>query len=65
MPSKVPFFMHALLLYHFYRDCYYPRGGASEIAYTMIPAILRNGGAVLVRATVSRIIVENGKAVGT
>lgn len=64
VPSKVPFFMHALLLYHFYRDSYYPRGGASEIAYTMIPAILRNGGAVLVRAPVSRIIVENGKAVG-
>ena len=40
---------------------YYPVGGASEIAYNMIPIIERAGGKVLVRANVVRILYEGGK----
>lgn len=56
--------MHGMLTYHFYHDCYYPRGGASEIAFNFIPGILRPGGNVLVRAPVSSILFEGKRAVG-
>lgn len=57
--------MHAMLINHYMYGASYPRGGASEIAYHMIPVIESAGGRVLVRATVSRILVENNRAVGT
>lgn len=57
--------MHAMLINHYMYGASYPRGGASEIAYHMIPIIESAGGRVLVRATVSRILVENNRAVGT
>nr|XP_039257948.1 all-trans-retinol 13,14-reductase-like [Styela clava] len=63
-PSKAPFLLQGVLTKHFYDGAYYPRGGSSEIAYQMIPGIVRNGGAVLVRAPVNQIIVEEGKATG-
>jgi all-trans-retinol 13,14-reductase len=39
-------------------DCggYYPVGGASEIAFNMIPIIEQSGGKVLVRADVTQIL---------
>lgn len=37
---------------------WYPRGGASQIAYNMIPIIEKAGGAVLVRAPVNRILLN-------
>ncbi len=43
---------------------FYPVGGASEIAYNIIPVIERSGGKVLVRSQVDEILVEGGKAVG-
>ena len=50
--------MHALLTNHFLYGCSYPRGGASEIALNIIPSIERSGGKVLVRASVSKILVD-------
>jgi len=47
-----------------HRGAYYPIGGSSEIAHSIIPTIERSGGAVLVRANVSRIITQSGKAIG-
>ena len=43
---------------------YYPVGGASEIAYNLIPVIESAGGKVLVRANVTRILYDGQKAVG-
>ncbi|XP_071803253.1 all-trans-retinol 13,14-reductase-like [Asterias amurensis] len=64
-PSKGSFAMHCLLVNHFMKGVYYPLGGASEIAFHMIPTIERSGGKVLVRAPVSKIILdEAGKACG-
>ncbi|XP_039261189.2 all-trans-retinol 13,14-reductase-like isoform X1 [Styela clava] len=63
-PSDAPFLMHGILMKHFYNGAYYPRGGSSELAFNMIPGIVRSGGAVLVRAPVSKIIFENGRATG-
>ena len=50
--------MHTML------GTFYPKGGASEIAYNMIPTIEATGGRVLVRVRVKEIIVNNGCAVG-
>jgi len=49
-----------------YLSCggYYPIGGPDVITRNMIPVIERAGGRVLVRATVSEIVVANGKALG-
>lgn len=51
--------MHSLLVTHYLNGAWYPKGGASEIAYHMIPIIEKAGGAVLVRAPVNRILFNN------
>ena len=56
--------MHAVLMNHVLYGAAYPRGGASEIAFHMIPIIERNGGRALVRAPVKQILVENGVVKG-
>ncbi|TWW69298.1 putative all-trans-retinol 13,14-reductase [Takifugu flavidus] len=59
------FLINALLLHHYKRGAYYPRGGASEFAFHIIPVIQQAGGAVLVRAPVQRILLnQHGKACG-
>ena len=57
--------MNALLTTHFANGgSYYPIGGPSRIAKTMIPLIEAAGGAVFVRAPVSQILFnEDGTAV--
>ena len=37
---------------------YYPKGGASEIAFNIIPVIERAGGSVMVRAKVKQILLD-------
>jgi len=49
-PDESSILMHALLLNHYMYSAAYPVGGASEIAYNIIPVIERAGGRVLVRA---------------
>ncbi len=39
-------------------------GGASEIAYNIIPTVEEAGGRVLVRSKVTKILVDGGRAVG-
>ncbi|KAJ8383508.1 hypothetical protein AAFF_G00220250 [Aldrovandia affinis] len=57
--------INALLLHHYKRGAYYPRGGASEIPFHIIPVIQKPGGNVLVRASVNRILVnKDGAAYG-
>jgi len=64
-PSKSNFTMQALLNRHFMRGgASYPVGGASEIAFNIIPVIERAGGKVLVRANVTDIIAKKGKVCG-
>ncbi|XP_072028858.1 all-trans-retinol 13,14-reductase-like [Amphiura filiformis] len=65
MPDETSFCMHALLINHYVHGAYYPRGGASEIAFHIIPTIERSGGRVLVRAPVKEILLDSeGKACG-
>ncbi|XP_072523448.1 inactive all-trans-retinol 13,14-reductase-like [Salminus brasiliensis] len=57
--------INALLLHHYKRGAYYPKGGASEIPFHITKVIQKYGGNVLVRAPVSRILVDSqGAAYG-
>lgn len=53
--------MHSLLVTHYLNGAWYPKGGASEIAYHMIPIVEKAGGAVLVRAPVNRILFNDAR----
>ncbi|KAK3553196.1 hypothetical protein QTP86_031776 [Hemibagrus guttatus] len=57
-PKEASFSMHSLLVNHYMPGAWYPKGGASQIAYNMIPIIEKAGGAVLVRAPVNRILLN-------
>lgn len=61
MPKEASFSMHSLLVWHYMNGAWFPKGGASEIAYHMIPIIEKAGGAVLVRAPVNRILLNDAK----
>lgn len=64
-PKESSVLINALLIHHYKRGAYYPKGGASEIAFHIIRTIQRHGGNCLVRAPVSQILVnENGAAYG-
>ncbi len=63
-PSQESFFIHASVVNHYLNGAWYPRGGSCKLAENIIPTIEKNGGAVLVRKAVEKIIIENGRAVG-
>jgi len=64
-PREAPLLMQLMLMQHYIYGGYYPIGGASEIAYSIIPVIEKTGGKVLVRANVKQILVDDsGKAIG-
>ncbi|XP_050571486.1 all-trans-retinol 13,14-reductase-like [Cygnus atratus] len=64
-PRDSSFLINVLMVHHYQRGAWYPRGGASEIAFHAVPLIERAGGAVLVRAPVTRVLVSPaGTAVG-
>ncbi len=63
--THVSFFIVIQIHKHFLSTGgYYPKGGASEIAYNMIPIIEAAGGKVLVRANVVRILYDGDKVTG-
>ncbi|XP_066301934.1 all-trans-retinol 13,14-reductase-like [Branchiostoma lanceolatum] len=64
-PKDSGFLMQGMTAQHFHEGAFYPRGGASEIAFHIIPVIERAGGAVLVNAPVNQILIDSdGKAFG-
>lgn len=63
-PGQASFFMHALLVEHYFAGAAYPVGGSGRIAQTMIPGIEAAGGAVVTSAEVTEILVRGGRAVG-
>ncbi|ACY15518.1 phytoene desaturase family protein [Haliangium ochraceum] len=63
-PAESSFFMHALVVNHYMGGGAYPVGGASRIAETIIPVIERAGGAVLVSAEVTKVLIEKNRAHG-
>ncbi len=63
-PAQASFFMHALLVGHYFNGGAYPVGGSTQIAATILPGIERAGGAVVTSAEVARVLIERGRAVG-
>lgn len=63
-PAESSFIIHALIARHYLYGGYYPIGGASEIAKTIIPVIQSGGGDVFTYADVREVLIEKGKAVG-
>lgn len=64
-PKESSILINALLVHHYKRGAYYPKGGASEISFHIIRTIQKYGGTCLVRAPVSQILVnEKGAAYG-
>mmetsp|Transcript_24746 Transcript_24746/g.66756 ORF Transcript_24746/g.66756 Transcript_24746/m.66756 type:complete len:452 (+) Transcript_24746:317-1672(+) len=57
-PGRVAFLVQALLETHYDGGAFFPRGGSSSIAKTVVSAINRRGGHVMVRAPVEKINVE-------
>ena len=64
VPDDSSFIIHALIARHYLYGGYYPVGGASEMAKTIIPVIQQGGGEVFTYADVKEILIDNGKAVG-
>ncbi|NXO32656.1 RETST reductase, partial [Cisticola juncidis] len=65
LPSKASFSMHSILVNHFLRGAWYPKGGAGEIAFHTIPVIRKAGGDVFGKAPVQRILLDpQGRACG-
>jgi all-trans-retinol 13,14-reductase len=63
-PSKASALLHLGLAGHYFRGAYYPRGGGQIISDKIVERIEALGGAVHLRRPVSKIVVENGRAVG-
>ena len=68
-PKTGSFLIHSLIARHYLNGGYYPVGGASRMAETVIPQIQKTGGEVFTYASVDRILIEEGglkrpKAIG-
>ncbi len=63
-PAQSSFAIHALVADHYIFGGNYPVGGASMIAKTMIPAIEKAGGQVIVNAGVEEILTKNNQVLG-
>ncbi len=63
-PKESSFVIHALIAKHYIHGGYYPVGGASRMAETIIPVIQQSGGEVFTYANVEQILIDKGKAVG-
>ncbi len=62
--SKASLGMHAMVTDHYMRGAYFVRGGARPLVEGLIHVIEDGGGEVRTRQRVTRIIVEDDKAVG-
>jgi all-trans-retinol 13,14-reductase len=63
-PSQGSFFVHSMVVNHYFEGGAYPIGGSAQIAATILPVIERAGGKVFTNATVDEILVERNRAVG-
>lgn len=63
-PAESSFIIHSLIARHYLYGGYYPVGGASRMAETIIPQIQKTGGELFTYASVEEILIEKGKAVG-
>jgi phytoene dehydrogenase-like protein len=63
-PARSSFIIHSLIASHYMHGGFYPVGGASRMAETIIPVIQQSGGEVFTYASVEQIEVEGGRVSG-
>jgi phytoene dehydrogenase-like protein len=63
-PSRAPTALHAGLQTYYINGGCYPRGGGHSIADAFVKQLRANGGEIFLRTEVSRVLVENGRAIG-
>ncbi|MBB3060666.1 phytoene desaturase family protein [Microbulbifer rhizosphaerae] len=63
-PKTGSFIIHALIVKHYLYGGYYPVGGASKIAQTIIPQIQAAGGEVFTYAEVETILLDGNRVRG-
>jgi len=63
-PKRSAFVIQALIARHYQHGGFYPVGGASRIAETILPRIRAAGGEVFTYARVEEIVVREGRACG-
>jgi all-trans-retinol 13,14-reductase len=63
-PGRSAFATHAVIASHYLNGAWYPAGGAGEIAKATGAVIRAAGGELLPNHEVSRILLEDGRAVG-
>ncbi|SDK54460.1 phytoene desaturase family protein [Microbulbifer yueqingensis] len=63
-PATGSFIIHALIVKHYLYGGFYPVGGASRIAETIIPQIQAAGGEVFTYARVETILLDGNRACG-
>ena len=63
-PTESPFALHATIVSHYLDGGYYPVGGSGNIAKSVQQIVEARGGRVLVSREVTKILLENGRAIG-
>lgn len=63
-PAESSFVIHSLIAQHYMHGGYYPIGGASQMAQTIIPVIQSAGGEVFTYASVEQILTNNTGVTG-
>ena len=63
-PAQAPLVVHALVTGVYNAGSYYPVGGPSRFAQTLVPVIEAAGGEVRLNADVKRIVTHEGRACG-
>jgi all-trans-retinol 13,14-reductase len=63
-PAQSSFGMHAILVRHYLGGGAYPVGGSGQILHAIAPTIQAEGGQIVTRAGVERVLLERGRAVG-
>ena len=63
-PSRASLMLHAGVATHLFKGAYYPSTGGQVLSDRLAEKIEENGGTILLRAKVRRIIVEKGRVTG-
>ena len=63
-PSRASLLAHAMVTAGYLKGAYYPVGGAQVTSDRLADSIERHGGKILLMTEVTRILVEDGRAVG-
>ncbi len=63
-PSRVSALLQAMVLDHYIDGAFYPQGGGQVLTQVLAEHIRSEGGEIVLRTPVEKVIVEGGRAVG-